>query len=63
MAGEPTVEGSARSGAGVVELREVTKRYTRDGPAAVDGLSLTIPAGEVCVLIGPRAAARPPRSR
>jgi osmoprotectant transport system ATP-binding protein len=53
MAGEPTVEGSARSGAGVVELREVTKRYTRDGPAAVDGLSLTIPAGEVCVLIGP----------
>ncbi|HET6691906.1 MAG TPA: ABC transporter ATP-binding protein, partial [Miltoncostaeaceae bacterium] len=40
-------------GAGVLELREVTKRYSRDGPAAVDGLSLTVPAGEVCVLIGP----------
>jgi osmoprotectant transport system ATP-binding protein len=40
-------------GAGVLELREVTKRYSRDGPPAVDGLSLTVPAGEVCVLIGP----------
>jgi osmoprotectant transport system ATP-binding protein len=40
-------------GAGVLKLREVTKRYSRDGPAAVDGLSLTVPAGEVCVLIGP----------
>jgi osmoprotectant transport system ATP-binding protein len=40
-------------GAGVLELRDVTKRYTRDGPPAVDGLSLTVPAGEVCVLIGP----------
>jgi osmoprotectant transport system ATP-binding protein len=56
MAGEPTrapVEGPARSGAGVLELRGVTKRYSREGPAAVDGLSLTVPAGEVCVLIGP----------
>jgi osmoprotectant transport system ATP-binding protein len=40
-------------GAGVLELREVTKRYSREGPPAVDGLSLTVPAGEVCVLIGP----------
>jgi osmoprotectant transport system ATP-binding protein len=56
MAGEPTrapVDGAARSGAGVLELREVTKRYSRDGRAAVDRLSLTVPAGEVCVLIGP----------
>ena len=56
MAGEPTrapVEGPARHGAGVLELRDVTKRYTRDGPAAVNHLSLTVPAGEVCVLIGP----------
>jgi osmoprotectant transport system ATP-binding protein len=42
---------TARSG--VLELRNVTKRYTRDGRPAVDGLSLTVPAGEVCVLIGP----------
>ena len=54
--GEPThtpVEASLRSSAGVLELREVTKRYSRDSPPAVDGLSLTVPAGEVCVLIGP----------
>jgi osmoprotectant transport system ATP-binding protein len=54
----PTVEtetakslGPAR--AGVLELRNVTKRYTPEGRPAVDGLSLTVPAGEVCVLIGP----------
>jgi osmoprotectant transport system ATP-binding protein len=56
MAGEPTRaphEGPARHGAGILELREVTKRYAKDGRAAVDHLSLTVPAGEVCVLIGP----------
>src|SRR4051812_25752663 len=31
---------------------EVTKRYG-DGDPAVDRLSLTIPAGEICVLVGP----------
>ena len=37
--------------AGTLELRGVTKRY---GPTlAVDDLSLTVPAGKVCVLIGP----------
>ncbi|HWH14009.1 MAG TPA: ABC transporter ATP-binding protein [Miltoncostaeaceae bacterium] len=39
--------------AGVLELREVTKRYARAGRPAVDGLTLTVPAGKVCVLIGP----------
>jgi osmoprotectant transport system ATP-binding protein len=34
-------------------LREVTKRYSPRARPAVDGLSLTVPAGEVCVLIGP----------
>jgi osmoprotectant transport system ATP-binding protein len=56
MAGEPTrapLDGPARGGAGVLELREVTKRYSRDGRPAVDALSLTVPAAEVCVLIGP----------
>jgi osmoprotectant transport system ATP-binding protein len=37
----------------VLELREVTKRYAKEGRPAVDALSLTVPAGEVCVLIGP----------
>lgn len=40
-------------GAGVLQLRAVTKRYSRDGAPAVDALSLEVPAGEVCVLIGP----------
>jgi osmoprotectant transport system ATP-binding protein len=31
----------------------VTKRYGNSPHAAVDDLSLTIPAGEICVLIGP----------
>ncbi len=41
------------SRAGVLELREVTKTYGKGGRAAVSELSLTVPAGEVCVLIGP----------
>jgi osmoprotectant transport system ATP-binding protein len=36
-----------------VEFRHVTKRYSPNGPPAVDDLSLTIPAGEVAVLVGP----------
>mgnify|MGYP002784658466 FL=1 len=42
-----------RGAAGVLELRGVTKRYAAAGPPAVDDLTLTVPAGEVCVLIGP----------
>jgi osmoprotectant transport system ATP-binding protein len=43
------------SGAGaVVALEHVSKRYGPPGsPAAVDDLSLTVPAGEICVLVGP----------
>ena len=38
----------------VVALEHVTKRYGgQDTPPAVTDLSLTIPAGEVCVLVGP----------
>jgi osmoprotectant transport system ATP-binding protein len=38
----------------VVAFDHVTKRYGGpDAPAAVDDLSLTVPAGEVCVLVGP----------
>ena len=36
-----------------VEFRHVTKRYAPGGPPAVDDLSLTVPAGEVAVLVGP----------
>jgi osmoprotectant transport system ATP-binding protein len=39
----------------VVELRNVTKRYGRQTEAAgaVNDLSMTVPAGEICVLVGP----------
>ena len=39
--------------AGTLELRSVTKRYAGAPRPAVDGLSLTVPAGALCVLIGP----------
>jgi osmoprotectant transport system ATP-binding protein len=38
----------------VVAFEHVTKRYGPPGtPPAVDDLTLTIPAGEICVLVGP----------
>ncbi|MBA2253786.1 MAG: betaine/proline/choline family ABC transporter ATP-binding protein [Chloroflexi bacterium] len=50
----PTDDGSARGGA-TVEFRHVTKRYDpgQKGPGAVNDLSLTVPAGKICVLVGP----------
>jgi osmoprotectant transport system ATP-binding protein len=36
-----------------IELDHVTKRYGNSARPAIDNLSLTIPAGEICVLIGP----------
>jgi osmoprotectant transport system ATP-binding protein len=42
-----------RSTAEPLEFRDVTKRYPGSTEAAVDGLSLEVPAGEICVLVGP----------
>src|SRR3954447_13579281 len=36
-----------------LEFREATKRYPGTEHPAVDGLSLEVPAGEICVLVGP----------
>jgi osmoprotectant transport system ATP-binding protein len=44
---------SASPGAAELELREVTKVYPGASAPAVDALSLTVPAGEICVLVGP----------
>ncbi len=45
--------GTPTTGA-VVALEHVTKRYGPPGtPTAVSDLSLTVPAGEICVLVGP----------
>jgi osmoprotectant transport system ATP-binding protein len=43
------------TGGATVEFRHVTKRYDRGqkGPGAVNDLSLTVPAGKICVLVGP----------
>jgi osmoprotectant transport system ATP-binding protein len=46
----------AEDGAGEalsVEFREATKVYAGADRPAVDGLSLEVPAGEICVLVGP----------
>ncbi|MGH2455114.1 MAG: ABC transporter ATP-binding protein [Candidatus Limnocylindria bacterium] len=44
----------AGAGGAVVALEQLTKRFGPPGtPPAVDALSLTIPAGEICVLVGP----------
>ena len=43
----------AKPGGAVVALEHVTKAYGRGAPPAVDDLSLTIGAGEICVLVGP----------
>jgi osmoprotectant transport system ATP-binding protein len=44
---------SGTSQAAELELRNVTKRYPGQDEPAVEELSLTVPAGEICVLVGP----------
>jgi osmoprotectant transport system ATP-binding protein len=51
----PAVDDSAGGDGGAAELvfDEVTKRYPGRDIPAVNSLSLVIPAGEICVLVGP----------
>jgi osmoprotectant transport system ATP-binding protein len=44
---------SASPQAAELEFRNVTKRYPGQAEAAVNDLSLRVPAGEICVLVGP----------
>ncbi|HSH21802.1 MAG TPA: ATP-binding cassette domain-containing protein [Candidatus Caenarcaniphilales bacterium] len=48
-------EPAVSHGGATLEFRRVTKRYgaTGPGPGAVNDLSLTVPAGAICVLVGP----------
>jgi osmoprotectant transport system ATP-binding protein len=46
------------SAAAAIEFREVTKRYAGRAAPAVDELSLSVPAGEICVLIGPSGSGK-----
>ena len=53
---EPTpaqTGGKSDRQAATLEFRDATKRYPGQDDAAVDHLSLEVPAGEICVLVGP----------
>ena len=53
---ENTAQTEGPSGtaeAATLEFRNATKRYPGADAPAVDGLSLTVEAGEICVLVGP----------
>src|SRR4051812_28569357 len=48
----------SRSAAAEIVFDHATKRYAGTDKAAVDDLSLTIPAGEICILVGPSGAGK-----
>src|SRR5262249_41145495 len=43
----------SNAGASSVSYENATKRYEGAAEPAVDGLTLDVPAGEICVLVGP----------
>jgi osmoprotectant transport system ATP-binding protein len=49
---------SALAEAAELQMRNVSKRYPGQRSAAIDDLSLTVPAGEVCVLVGPSGSGK-----
>jgi len=53
--GQPELSGSVdgHAGAVAVQFEGATKRYAGADRAAVEGLTLEVPAGEICVLVGP----------
>jgi osmoprotectant transport system ATP-binding protein len=46
-------DAQTQSGASSVRYEEATKQYPGAAEPAVDGLTLEVPAGEICVLVGP----------
>jgi osmoprotectant transport system ATP-binding protein len=49
---------SAFAQAAELELRDVSKRYVGAREPAIKELSITVPAGEVCVLVGPSGSGK-----
>ena len=47
------MEASSSAAAAEIQFHNVTKRYGNNPNPAINDLSLTIPAGEICVVIGP----------
>jgi osmoprotectant transport system ATP-binding protein len=41
-----------------LEFRDVSKQYPGQAEPAIPGLSLTVPAGEICVLVGPSGSGK-----
>jgi len=52
-AAEATSQTQSEPGASSVRYEGATKRYGDSAKPAVDGLTLEVPAGEICVLVGP----------
>lgn len=48
----------ARTGAAEIVFDHATKRYPGTEKAAVEDLSFTVPAGEICILVGPSGAGK-----
>ncbi len=55
---EPRAQTTTGTSAGEIEFRHVSKRYPGRRQVAVNDLSLAIPAGEICVLVGPSGAGK-----
>src|SRR5246127_4541807 len=62
MPDQDTAQGEGPSrysdGAAELQLLHVSKRYPGQREAAIPDLSLTVPAGEVCVLVGPSGSGK-----
>jgi len=50
---DEVTERESNSGASAVRYEGASKRYPGSAKAAVDELTLEVPAGEICVLVGP----------
>ncbi|HWA53342.1 MAG TPA: ABC transporter ATP-binding protein [Solirubrobacterales bacterium] len=53
MPSDEVTERGSSSGASAVRYAGASKRYPGSAKAAVDELTLEVPAGEICVLVGP----------
>ncbi len=53
MSTEEVTDAGSPAGASAVRYEHASKRYGNSKTLAVDGLSLTVPAGAICVLVGP----------
>ena len=49
----PDTQPASHAGASSVSYENATKRYDGTDVPAVDGLTLEVPAGDICVLVGP----------